>query len=76
VLVEISDRGPGLPPSSEGRVFEPFTQVDSSNTRPHEGLGIGLFLARRIMQVHGGQIAFSPRVGGGSTFSLEFRLDR
>ena len=76
VLVEISDRGPGLPPISEGRVFEPFTQVDSSNTRQHEGLGIGLFLARRIMQVHGGEIAFNPRVGGGSTFSLSFRLDQ
>ena len=76
LLVEISDRGPGLPPSSEERVFEPFMQVDSSNTRSHEGLGIGLFLARRIMQVHGGEISFTPRAGGGSTFTLSFRLDQ
>jgi PAS domain S-box-containing protein len=76
VRVEISDRGPGLPPSSEERVFEPFTQVDSSDTRPHEGLGIGLFLARRIMQVHGGEVTFTPRNGGGSTFRLDFRLDQ
>ena len=76
VRVEISDRGPGLPPSSEERVFEPFTQVDSSDTRPHEGLGIGLFLARRIMQVHGGEVSFTPRKGGGSTFRLDFRLDQ
>ena len=69
-------RPPDVPVELLPHIFEPFMQVDSSNTRSHEGLGIGLFLARRIMQVHGGEISFTPRAGGGSTFTLSFRLDQ
>jgi signal transduction histidine kinase len=53
-------------------IFDAFTQSDTSTTRAHEGLGIGLYLARRIMQAHHGRIEFAPREGGGSTFVLAF----
>jgi PAS domain S-box-containing protein len=72
VQLAVSDRGPGVPPGAEESVFEALTQVDSSDTRTHEGLGIGLFLARRIMRLHGGDVDFKPREGGGSTFTLHF----
>ncbi len=49
-----------------------FTQADSTATRTHEGLGIGLCLAKRIMGAHGGRIGLTPRAGGGSTFVLAF----
>jgi signal transduction histidine kinase len=74
VLVAVSDRGPGVPEEKRERIFEAFTQVDSSTTRTHEGMGIGLYLTRRIMHAHGGSIDVIPRDGGGSTFRLRFSL--
>jgi signal transduction histidine kinase len=70
--IEVADRGPGVPEDQRERIFDAFTQTDASDTRTHEGLGIGLFLARRIMAAHGGGIAHREREGGGSVFSLAF----
>jgi signal transduction histidine kinase len=70
--IEVADRGPGVPEDQRERIFDAFTQADASDTRTHEGLGIGLFLARRIMAAHGGGIAHREREGGGSVFSLAF----
>ena len=50
VRVIVSDRGPGVPEGLRDQIFDAFTQTDTSITRSHEGLGIGLFLARRIMR--------------------------
>jgi signal transduction histidine kinase len=75
VEISVSDRGPGVPEGQEERVFEPFVQLDSSTTRTHPGLGIGLYLARRIMTAHGGQIELCSRTGGGSNFVLRFRAE-
>ncbi|MEW6059161.1 MAG: response regulator [Actinomycetota bacterium] len=74
IEIAVSDRGPGIPEEQRESVFEAFTQGDSSTTRGHEGLGIGLYLARRIMNAHGGAIRALPRDGGGSTFALTFPL--
>lgn len=68
----VSDQGPGVPADFRDRIFEAFTQTDGSTTRTHEGLGIGLYLARRIMRAHGGRIRVLDRPGGGSTFLLSF----
>ena len=73
IWLEVSDRGPGIPPDQRDRVFELFTQVDWSSSRSHEGLGIGLFLARRIMDAHGGSLHLGDREDGGATFALAFR---
>jgi signal transduction histidine kinase len=70
--VRVSDRGPGVPDDKREEIFEAFTQTDSSSTRTHEGLGIGLYLAQRIMRAHGGGIGIRSREGGGSTFVLSF----
>jgi signal transduction histidine kinase len=72
VLLHVSDRGPGVEPEVAGRIFAAFTQADASVTRPHEGLGIGLYLARKIMAAHEGRIEFRAREGGGTTFTLAF----
>jgi signal transduction histidine kinase len=72
VEIAVSDRGPGIPPEKADSIFEPFTQTDSSSTRRHEGLGIGLYLAQRIVRAHAGRVGVVPRHGGGSTFVLAF----
>ena len=72
VQVIVSDRGPGVPEELRDRIFDAFTQTDTSITRSHEGLGIGLFLARRIMRAHGGELTYMPRPEGGSSFELSF----
>ena len=72
VAVTVSDRGPGVPEDMRERIFEAFMQTDSSITRSHEGLGIGLYLARRIMRAHGGEISYAPGPAGGSAFELSF----
>ena len=72
LCIEVADRGPGVPAEQRERIFDAFTQTDGSATRSHEGLGIGLFLSRRIMAAHGGGLTYREREGGGSVFSLSF----
>ncbi len=72
LAIWVGDRGPGIGPEQADHIFDAFTQADASTTRAHEGLGIGLFLAQRIMQAHGGAIEASSRPEGGSVFSLSF----
>jgi signal transduction histidine kinase len=72
VAITVSDRGPGVPPEMQDQIFDAFTQAEDSMTRRHEGLGIGLFLARRIMHALGGEIRAAEREGGGSVFTLTF----
>lgn len=71
VTIMVLDRGPGIPDSMKDRIFESFTQVDSSDSRPHEGLGMGLFVASQIARAHRGRIDLRDRPGGGSVFILE-----
>jgi PAS domain S-box-containing protein len=73
LLIRVSDRGPGIPSAQRDLIFQLFTQVDSSDTRGHEGLGVGLFLARRVMRLHGGELDYETRPEGGSTFTFRFR---
>jgi signal transduction histidine kinase/CheY-like chemotaxis protein len=69
VAVTVQDNGIGIPQDMLARVFEPFTQLDRSLERSKGGLGIGLALARRLVEMHGGSIsAHSPGPGQGSRF--------
>jgi signal transduction histidine kinase len=74
-LVSVEDDGAGIPESELPHVFERFRQVDGSATRRHPGMGIGLSLARSLVELHGGAIWAQSRVGQGSrfTFSLPLR---
>jgi signal transduction histidine kinase/ActR/RegA family two-component response regulator len=75
VLVSVSDSGMGIPPDKLARVFEPFTQLDRTLERSKGGLGIGLALAKRLVEMHGGDIeAQSTGPGQGSRFVARLPL--
>lgn len=72
VAFSVLDRGPGIPEGALPHIFEAFTQADTSTTRTHQGVGVGLFLAQRIMSAHAGSIDVLPRDDGGTAFRLSF----
>ncbi|HET9620892.1 MAG TPA: ATP-binding protein [Kofleriaceae bacterium] len=75
VRVRVSDTGVGIPADMLPYVFDMFTQVGRSIDRSQGGLGIGLTLVRRLIEMHGGTVsATSPGPGAGSTFVVELPL--
>jgi PAS domain S-box-containing protein len=75
--VRIADTGTGIPDDMLPRVFDMFTQVGGSIERSQGGLGIGLTLVRRLVEMHGGTVeAHSPGLGHGSTFVVRLSLAR
>jgi len=73
VEVVVADTGLGIEAQFLPRIFDRFTQDDSSSTRQARGLGLGLSIARQLVELHGGSIqAESPGVGHGSTFTARF----
>ncbi|HMB96511.1 MAG TPA: ATP-binding protein, partial [Tepidisphaeraceae bacterium] len=70
VIVEISDRGPGLPLGAEHRIFEKFFRAGMSGNQPNRGAGLGLAICRGIVNAHGGSISASNREGGGAVFQF------
>jgi PAS domain S-box-containing protein len=75
--IRITDTGVGIPSALLGRIFELFTQGDASSDRAQGGLGIGLALARRLTEMHGGEIeAYSEGTGRGSEFLVRFPLSQ
>ena len=74
-VVRVRDTGIGIPPDMLGRVFEIFTQVDASRDRSQGGLGIGLTLVKRLVEMHGGSVeVHSEGAGRGSEFVLRLPL--
>lgn len=72
VILEVSDTGIGMSPMQLEKLFQPFEQVDSSNTRPYAGLGLGLVIAQHLAEEMGGFIEVSSLPGEGTEvrFSL------
>jgi len=69
--LRVADHGVGIGPAFLPYVFEPFRQADATTTRAHGGLGLGLAIVRRIVDLHGGRIeAASGGVGQGATFTV------
>ena len=75
IELSVADNGIGIPESFIGQVFDRFSQRDSSSTRKHGGLGLGLAICRQLVELHGGIIrAASPGEGQGATFFVELPL--
>ncbi len=71
VRLSVEDDGIGIADSARNRVFEEFRQVDSSNARKFEGTGLGLNIAKRIIEAHEGKLDFVSKLGVGSTFFID-----
>ena len=76
ILISVSDTGPGIPVELQSQLFDRFRQLDSFTTRSHEGSGLGLALARDLVELMGGRIGLRSAVGTGSTFHFTLPLGR
>ncbi len=71
IEVSVWDTGIGIPKEFHEKIFEKFFQVDSAPSRKYEGTGIGLAIAKEIVEAHGGKILVESKVGKGSKFTLK-----
>jgi signal transduction histidine kinase len=71
VEISVADTGQGIEPEFLPRVFDRFTQADSSPTRKQRGLGLGLTIVRQLVELHGGEVRAESRgAGQGATFTV------
>ena len=68
LLVEVGDTGIGIDPEHHELIFREFAQVDASRSRQHHGTGLGLTIARKLVELHGGRIWVQSNLGHGSRF--------
>ena len=72
---EVSDTGIGIEPGQIERLFESFTQADSSTSRQYGGTGLGLAISSRLVELMGGRLTASSQLGRGSSFSFQLPLE-
>lgn len=72
IVFRVSDTGIGMTPEQLTRLFNPFTQADSSTTRKYGGTGLGLAITRRLCQMMGGDVLVQSAYGKGSVFTVVF----
>jgi signal transduction histidine kinase len=70
VEISVTDTGVGIAPEDQARIFEEFRQVGGDYAHKKEGTGLGLTLAKKFVELHGGRIWVESEVGKGSTFSF------
>jgi two-component system, OmpR family, sensor histidine kinase CpxA len=73
-LVEVSDRGPGIPELALESIFRPFYRIDSARSVDTGGFGVGLAIAERAVKLHNGHIQATNRAGGGTTIRISLPL--
>ena len=73
--ISVRDQGPGIPPEQCDRIFDRFVQVDSSSTRAHGGLGLGLHLCHQLAASLGGSLTCDGSSGGGARFTLAIPIE-
>jgi len=74
--VTIVDTGIGVPQAEQTRLFQKFFRAGNARKQRPDGTGVGLYLARRVVAAHGGQIIFSSKEGKGSTFGFSLPLSK
>ena len=72
-MFKVADTGIGIPADQQERIFETFHQIDGSASREAQSTGLGLSIARRFVEMHGGRIWVESEVGSGSTFHVALK---
>ena len=75
-LVEVGDTGVGIAPEHHDLIFREFAQVDATPSRPHHGTGLGLTIARKLVELHGGRIWVESTLGSGSRFYFTVPIEQ
>lgn len=75
VVLDVIDTGIGIPETQVDKIFGSFEQVDGTNNRKYGGTGLGLAITKRLVELHGGSVEVSSKVGSGSRFRLRFPID-
>jgi two-component system OmpR family sensor kinase len=73
--VSVSDQGPGIPADQVGKLFTRFGRIDVPGSAGTRGAGLGLYIARELARMHGGDVTVRTQVGVGSSFELSLPLD-
>jgi two-component system cell cycle sensor histidine kinase PleC len=76
LLISIRDTGVGIAPEHLQRVLEPFEQAEDLFTRENHGAGLGLPIAKALIELHGGELVLSSDLGVGTTVTLRLLRDR
>jgi signal transduction histidine kinase len=72
VTFEVADTGPGIADEAVPMIFQRFRQLDSSATREHEGVGLGLYIVKKLSDLLGAKLEVKTRLGAGTTFAVTF----
>jgi signal transduction histidine kinase len=75
VVIAVKDEGPGIAPDDVGKLWKPFGRTKNVSTGGEKSTGLGLAIARRIVEAHGGRIWVESELGKGSTFFVAFRCE-
>ncbi|WP_410507026.1 CHASE4 domain-containing protein [Methanosarcina hadiensis] len=75
VEITVKDRGIGIKPEDQHKLFKPFSQVDSFSSKKFQGTGLGLSLVKQIVHLHGGYVWFRSKPGEGSTFAFAIPIN-
>ncbi|MEP6494889.1 MAG: HAMP domain-containing sensor histidine kinase [bacterium] len=76
LLIEVGDSGVGIAAEHHELIFREFAQVDSTPSRSHHGTGLGLTIARKLVELHGGRIWVESKLGSGSRFFFTVPIDQ
>jgi len=76
LVVSVSDQGPGIYQKNIDKIFKPFEQLRRTSHVAHEGTGLGLYLTKTLVEMHGGTINVDSKINAGTTFSLRFPKER